>query len=73
MDCQAFNSNCNSVKPDQPLVKLQFCWPGFKLEQVVKFLLPDDGHLLDLKTLSFSGPGKVCFGSRVQVATDTKD
>lgn len=74
MDCQAFNSGYNPVESDQPLVKAPvFLGTGFKLEQVVKFLLPDNGHLLDLKIHSFSSPRKVCFGSRVQVATDTKD
>eukprot|EP00069_Balaena_mysticetus_P013600 bmy_08249T0 len=49
----------SSAETDQPLVKLQFLrGTGFKMEQVVRFLLPDNGHLLDLKTCSFSSPEK---------------
>lgn len=66
MDCQAFNSGCSSEDSDRPLGQaLISCWHWLQGGTVVTFLFPDNGHLLDLKTRSFSSPGEVCFGSRV--------
>lgn len=71
MVCQEFNPGRCARETDQPLVKLQLlAGIDFKRESVVKFHSP--GHLLDLKMHSISSPGKVCFDSGGQVATDTK-